>query len=46
MLRSSRFTLLDGLIVEEVAYFDSFPIPKPNRTQGDMASAALATTSS
>ena len=45
---ASRFTLRDGLIVEEIAYFDSFPLraaANPNLTQGDMASAAVAATS-
>ena len=45
---ASRFTLRDGLIVEEVAYFDTLPLRaavNPNIVAGDMASAALAATS-
>ena len=42
---ASRFTLRDGLIVEEVAYFDTLPLRAlvdPRIGGGDMASAAVA----
>lgn len=45
---ASRFTLRHGLIIEELAFFDSFPLRKlanPSLGGGDMAAAALATTS-
>lgn len=44
---ASRFTLRDGLIIEELAFFDSFPLRKlsnPALGDGDMAVAALAAT--
>ena len=42
---ASRFTLREGLIVEEIAYFDTLPLRAridPSLGRGDMTAAALA----
>lgn len=42
---ASRFTLRDGLIVEEIAYFDTLPLRAlidPGLRRGDITSQALA----
>lgn len=42
---ASRFTLLDGLIIEEIAYFDTLPLRAlvdPSLRRGDMTSQALS----
>jgi hypothetical protein len=42
---SSRFTLRDGLIIEEIAYFDTLPLRAlvdPALKRGDMTAAAVA----
>jgi len=41
---ASRFTLRDGLVIEEVAYFDTLPLRAridPALRRGDMTAAAL-----
>jgi hypothetical protein len=44
---NSRFTLRDGLIIEEIAYFDTLPLRAlidPTLKRGDMTAAAVAAT--
>jgi hypothetical protein len=41
---ASRFTLRDGLVIEEVAYFDTFPLriaADPSLGRGDLVAAGL-----